>query len=146
MQHGAHTNSVAGDVLHCVRSAASDWFLLSARTLTFFWSMSFCMRQLIADVELGSLCSILQCSHFDIIHGAPQLSVYSTVQDLCSQQVDVALYHQLRLVPVPVTTLLPCIVSGMTDAIGDRTVATSPLLIAVVLSSSFASGGHANHC
>ena len=118
--------------------SASDGYLGSGRTLT-CWPMSFCMHQLVARVRRPRrtstrrwdrlLCSILQWSHLVTCHGAQQLVVCFPVQDFRSQSVDVALYCQLRppLAPVfdvPKTTVLPCIVSRLTDAIGNRTVAT----------------------
>ena len=75
----------------------------------------------------------LQCSHLDIILGAQQLAVRSTIQDLRSQPVNVAFDNQLRPFPVPVFDVrvllkedyvLPWIVSLLTDAIGNRTVVT----------------------
>ena len=48
------------------------------------------------------MVQVLQCSHLDIIHGARQFAVHSTIQELRSQPGTVAFYHKHHPLSVPV--------------------------------------------
>ena len=124
----------------------SFWRISWIRSNPDTWPMSACLRRLFEDTHRfrGTCSAMGHVAQLDPPVLAFRHHPWRTATGCLlyrSRPPDIALHHQLRLDPVPFwiyqcssseTTLLPCIVSRLTDAFAIWTVATSHLKVAVV--------------